>query len=392
MGSRPHAAQLSQTIVACATELGFHRAGIARLASGAALQRYQAWLDTGMHGSMAYMASPSHRAARADLEKVMAGARSVIAVAMAHDAKTVPVQALTRGGSRGVVARYAQRPDYHFVIKERLSQLADRISELVGRPVLSRPCVDSAPVLERDIAARAGLGFIGKNTMLIAPGVGSYILLGELLVDIELEPTDGDEDARRCGSCRACLDACPTGAFQDPFVLDARLCISYLTIEHRGSIPRHLRRAIGTRIFGCDVCQDVCPFNSAAPHRIEPDAELATLGVDIAHPLLIDILQMGSARWRRFVGNTPLRRAGRAGLVRNACVALGNAGDPAAVPALTERLAADPSGLVRGHAAWALGQLGAGEALRSARPSEGDPSVIEEIDWALDQLRPAADG
>ena len=375
---------LSAAVVEAARELGFHAVGIAPALPARRFAAFEEWLARGMHGDMAYLADPAHREPRADVRTLLAGARSVVVVALAYDASVVPLERL-----RGQVARYARNRDYHSIIKARLRELADRLSRLAGRPVAARPCVDTAPVLERELAERAGLGFVGKNTLLIAPGLGSYLLLGEVILDVELEPTAASEPAKsRCGACTACLDACPTEAFVGPHVLDARRCISYLTIEHRGAIPRELRRALGTRIFGCDVCQEVCPFNAAAPARIAPDAGLALTvrAAEKSAPDLIRTLGLGAAQMRQLVRGTPLRRAGRDGLLRNVCVALGNAGDPAAIPALARALAGDRSSLVRGHAAWALGQLGARDVLAAAR--DRDPSVESEIAAALAELTP----
>jgi epoxyqueuosine reductase len=373
--------ELSAAVLGAARRLGFHAVGIAPALPARRFHLFEQWLARDMHGDMAYLADPAHRLTRADVRMLLAGARSVVVVALAYEAGVVPVARL-----RGQVARYARARDYHSIIKARLRALADQVSELCGRPVASRPCVDTAPVLERELAERAGLGFVGKNTLLIAPGLGSYLLLGELVLDVELAPTGDDEPHVRCGSCRACLDACPTGAFVAPHVLDARRCISYLTIEHRGPIPRELRPALGTRVFGCDVCQEVCPFNAAAPARTAPDPGLAltTRTQERSAPDLIRTLGLGAAQMRQLVRGTPLRRAGRDGLLRNVCVALGNAGDPAAIPALARALAGDRSPLVRAHAAWALGRLGARAELAAAR--DDDPAVAEEIRAALAEL------
>jgi epoxyqueuosine reductase len=369
---------LSAAVIAAARELGFHAVGIAPALPARRFRAFEEWLERGMQGDMAYLADPVQKVARADPGMLLAGARSVVVVALAYDAGVVPLERL-----RGQVARYARSRDYHSIIKARLRALTDQLAALVGRPVASRPCVDTAPVLERELAERAGLGFVGKNTLLIAPGLGSYLLLGELILDVELEPTAREEARSRCGSCTACLDACPTGAFVGPHVLDARRCISYLTIEHRGPIPRELRPALGTRVFGCDVCQEVCPFNAAAPARTAPDPGLAltTRAAERSAPDLVRTLGLGAAQMRQLVRGTPLRRAGREGLLRNVCVALGNAGDPAAIPALARALAGDRSPLVRGHAAWALGRLGAREVLAAAR--DHDPFVEAEIAAAL---------
>ena len=370
--------ELGAAVVDAARALGFHAVGIAPALPARRFRAFEDWLDRGMQGDMAYLADPVQKTARADVRMLLAEARSVVVVALAYDAGVVPIERL-----RGQVARYARNRDYHSIIKARLRELADRVAELVGRPVASRPCVDTAPVLERELAERAGLGFVGKNTLLIAPGLGSYFLLGEVILDVDLEPTAVDEPRSRCGACTACLEACPTGAFVGPHVLDARRCISYLTIEHRGPIPRELRPALGTRIFGCDVCQEVCPFNAAAPARTAPDPGLAltTRAAERSAPDLVRTLGLGAAQMRQLVRGTPLRRAGREGLLRNVCVALGNAGDPAAIPALARALAADRSPLVRGHAAWALGRLGARDVLAAAR--DDDPFVKGEIAAAL---------
>jgi epoxyqueuosine reductase len=284
-----------------------------------------------------------------------------------------------------LVARYARGEDYHLVLKDRLRLLADRCAELSGRPVLARPCVDTAPLLEREAARRSGIGFSAKNTMTIAPGLGSYVLLGELLLDLELAPSA--PIASGCGSCRSCLDACPTSAFVDAYTLDARRCISYLTIELQGPIPRPLRPAIGRWVFGCDICQEVCPFNHSPKPRpgdpgLAPRASLSDLD-------LCALLALGSAGHRRLVRRTALKRVSRARLQRNAAVALGNSGEPAVVPALAAALATNPSALVRGHCAWALGRIATDDARRAladASTWETDPFVLEEIGLANDEL------
>jgi epoxyqueuosine reductase len=240
-------------------------------------------------------------------------------------------------------------------------------------------------VLEREAARRAGIGFTAKSTLTIVPGLGSTVLLGELLVDIELEPAE--PTSPRCGSCRACLDACPTQAFVDAFVLDARRCISYLTIELRGPIPRELRAAIGTRVFGCDVCQDVCPFNaSSAARPVAPELEARP---DLRPASLVDLLELTSSGYRRLVRSSPMRRVSRARLARNAAVALGNSGDPRAVTPLVRALRSHSAPLVRSHAAWALGRLGGREslaALERARSDDPDEGVREEAGLALASL------
>jgi epoxyqueuosine reductase len=372
-------AEVTRRLVDEARRLGFHRAGVAAIDAPTRYRAYRRWLADGYAGSMAYLSAPHHLEARRDLRALAERARTVVVVALAY--ARGGGDAAAADGPHGFVARYARGADYHTVLFRKLGALADALAAALGRPVAARPCVDSAPVLERDLAEAAGLGFVAKNTMLIAPGLGSYLVLGELLLDVDAAPTPAVEaSAPRCGECRACLDACPTNAFVGPHVLDARRCISYLTIEHRGVIDPALRAPIGTRMFGCDVCQDVCPFNAAAPDRVAAAEELR--GEANLDP--IAILGMGSHQIRRLVDGTAMRRATRAMLRRNACVALGNAADAAAVPVLTAVLRGTGEPVVRGPAAWALGRLGAHATLGAARDAEKDTYVTSEIVAALE--------
>jgi len=332
------------------------------------------------------MASPAHVAARADPRALLAGAVSVVTVALAHP-RSAPApreDGSRRAPIRGAIARYARGHDYHQLFASKLRELAAAASAMVGETVPARACADTAPILERELAERAGLGFVGKNTMLILPGVGSYVLLGELLLAAEVAPTAERRSRPRCGSCRACLDACPTAAFPAEYVLDARVCISYLTIEHRGVIPEDLRTAIGIRVFGCDDCQEACPYNAVAADRAAVDPALMPLDANRATPDLIDLLERGTNQRKRYVAGTALRRLDRNQWLRNLCVALGNAGDPRAIVPLAAKLE-DRSALVRGHAAWALGQLGATEPCAHAL-------VDEEDQWVRAELRAAARG
>lgn len=379
---------LAQKIRDAARELGFVRVAFCPATPfkrGEAAWR--AWIEAGHHGDMGYMAGPADRA---NPQELLTSAKTLIVVAMPYH-RTPPSGPAVNASPTpqptivGRVARYAWGEDYHRVFKCQLGTLAESISTHVQRPVAVRSCVDSAPLLEREAAERSGLGFIAKNTMAIVPGVGSYVLLGELLIDVELPP---EPPARsRCGTCRACLDACPTDAFVDSFVLDARRCISYLTIEYDGIIPRDLRTKMGRWIFGCDVCQEVCPFNASPKTRtgafeLGHRAELST-------PDLIAFLRLTSSAYRRLVRGSAMRRVSRHQLARNAAIALGNSGDTRAVFPLVEALQHASRGLVRGHCAWALGQLGdlrARPALTHARQNDPDPFVAEECDWALSQL------
>ncbi len=360
------------SVVEIAKQLGFHRAAVVPVEPARRHELYTAWLAAGMSGTMTYLAKPEHVAPRLDVRGVLAEARSLIVVALAYErTDPVPPAALVRGR----IARYARSEDYHLVMRDRLVALAERIAAELGHAVVARPCVDTAPVLEREWAERGGLGFIAKNTMLIAPGLGSYVLLGELLVDAEIPATAPAELPKpRCGSCRSCLDACPTQAFTDAYVLDARRCISYLTIEHMGAIPRELRRAVGTWVFGCDVCQEVCPFNAGAGEPADP--MLHPRSAEHALPDLIALAHASSNQLRRFVKRSAMRRAGRTQLLRNVAVALGNSGAPAAIPAVAHLLS-HPKPLVRLHAAWALGQLRAVDAL--ANLHDDDPEVDAEL-------------
>jgi len=365
-------------VVAIARELGFARVAVVPIEPPRRHHLYESWLAAGHGGEMHYLATPAHRAQRADLRTILDGARSLIVVALAYGRGTVvPVDRL-----RGTIARYARGDDYHLVMRDKLVRLADRLAQELETSIASRPCVDSAPVLEREWAERGGLGFIAKNTMLIAPGLGSYVVLGELLVDRELAITAPEALPKpRCGSCTACLDACPTQAFPAAYALDARRCISYLTIEHHGIIPTELRSAIGTWVFGCDVCQEVCPFN-AAGERDVIDPLLVARSVEHATPDLIALARLGTNQMRQLVKRTALRRVPRDVLQRNVAIALGNTGDPAAIPALVELLTS-PYPLVRAHAAWALGQLGDGAALEAALAVETDAEVRAELTAAV---------
>jgi epoxyqueuosine reductase len=284
-------------------------------------------------------------------------------------------------GLRGWIARYAWGDDYHDVLQAKLLRLLDFVREQAGPEVQGRIFVDAGPVLDREAGARAGIGWYGKNTNLLSMRIGSFFFLGELFLSLPLAPDRPVRD--RCGQCRLCLDACPTNAFVGPYILDARRCISYLTIELRGAIPMELRPLVGTHIFGCDICQDVCPYNA----RLKPTRETGFHPREGLHaPELIPLLALGEAEFRTKFRGSPILRAKRRGFLRNVCVALGNLRRDEAVPALARTLLEDPDALVRAHAAWALGRIGtggAGTALREAAEREIDPAVQAEIRAAL---------
>ncbi len=377
--ARSTAALLAAAIRDAALELGFARVGFCPVEPFTdAARSLSSWLERGLHGDMAYLAGePRHDPAR-----LLPEARSLIVVALPYGAEPGGGIARKHLPLSGQIARYARGADYHAVLKERLRLLADRCAQLTGHSVLARPCVDSAPLLEREAARRAGIGFTAKSTLTIAPGLGSYVLLGELLIDLELSP---DQPlSRGCGSCTTCLVACPTGAFVDAYTLDARRCISYLTIEQKGAIPRPLRRLIGRWVFGCDVCQEVCPYNQS--RRPRPADEAFEPRSALEEPDLLQLLELSASGYRRFVKRSALRRVGRTQLQRNAAVALGNCGAAEAVEPLGRSLRENPSGLVREHVAWALGRLGGERAralLQEHRWRETEAAVLAEIDLSL---------
>ncbi len=384
---------LESRILRAALDVGFSRAGITPPErSEQAAERLASWLDAGHHGEMQYMAGTLDRSSPAALFE---GVASVLVVALPYgDPGTSRVRRSATGPEltaplTGRVARYAQGEDYHRVLKSKLERLGQAIDQLVGHPVARRACVDSAPLLERDFAVRAGLGFAAKSTLTILPGVGSFVLLGELLLELALTPTP-PATSGGCGSCTTCLTACPTGAFVGPYVLDARRCISYLTIELKGSVPRDLRSLIGSHVFGCDICQDVCPWNHSR-HTPPRDQELGQRA-ELAAPELESLLFLTSSGYRRLVRGTALSRVSRARLARNAAIALGNSHDPAAEAPLARALSTHSSQLVRSHAAWALGALtlplSAGlTALEHAAANDASPDVRREASEALATVR-----
>jgi epoxyqueuosine reductase len=367
---------LSRRIKSAAQQLGFALAGISPVTAAAREDSFAAWLRRGLGGEMGYLQRTE--ALRRDPKRLVPWAVSVVSVGMnyftAHERPKAPA------GTHGWISRYAWGDDYHDVMRQRLDSLLEKIRAISDRPIEGRAFVDSGPVLERGIAGVAGIGWIGKNTQLISPQKGSWFFLGELFLDVELEYDRPIRD--RCGRCALCLDACPTGAFVGPYILDARRCISYLTIELKGAIPEDLRPLIGNHIFGCDICQEVCPYNVKA----EPtdDASFSPRQ-GLYAPELIPMLSMTEDEFRRRFKGSPLLRAKRRGFLRNVAVALGNLKSAEAVPALGRALA-DHDPLVRRHAAWALGQIATSEAyaaLSESLSSEKDADVRAEISRAV---------
>ncbi len=380
-----HLQQLTSRLKADAQELGFALVGVCPAVSPGGVSRLNEWLARGYAGDMDYL--PARQAAYEHPRSVLAGVRSIVMLGLPY--RTVEPQPPQPG--QGRISRYAfGSGDYHDVIHDKLRLLIAGLKELAP-DAQARGVVDTAPLLEREFAQLAGLGWIGKHTLLINKPAGSYFFLAALLTDQELvcdEPFSADY----CGTCRACLDACPTNAFPQPYVLDATRCISYLTIELRGPIPHELRPGIGDRLFGCDVCQEVCPWNQrhGGPERhggrsLQRGEEAFEPAGD-ADPIdLIGLFELDDEGFRRRFRHTPLWRAKRRGILRNAAIVLGNQRAAAAVPALVRGLA-DAEPLVRGAAAWALGQIGgepAWRALAAHREVERDDSAREEIELAL---------
>jgi epoxyqueuosine reductase len=369
----------AEAIKARARELGFELVGIAPAERPEHGDFYLEWLEREYNGEMGYLARDDAVARRLDPLEALPGARYIILVAMNYAGGA---EGPTDDPGRPVIARYARGIDYHTVFEEKLEQLAAAIRELAGNPGEARCYVDYGPVLERDHAQRAGIGWIGKNTCLIHPDLGSYIFIGEILTTAELH-ADDPFLPDHCGTCDRCIWACPTGAIEGPRVLDARLCISYLTIELRGPIPIELRPAIGNRIFGCDICQEVCPWNKEAPPTNEPRFQTRD-GVE--GTVLLELMKLSEEEFAARFVDTPLARTKRRGLLRNVAVALGNWADPAAIPALVDALN-DDDPLVRGHAAWALGRIdrpGSAKALEFRLQLEDDGWVRTEIGLALE--------
>ena len=337
-------ASLEERLKQHAHALGFELAGIAPATDADGFDRLRDWLAHGFAGTMEYM--HRHGDARRHPSSVLPDVRSVVMVGMNY--RPEPEQEKLSRKRLGRISCYARGTDYHDVLRAHLNSLLDWLRrecpECIGRGV-----VDTAPLLERDFARRAGLGWFGKNTMLLNKRLGSFFFIGALLVNLELAP-DPPHTASHCGTCTACLDACPTQAFAAPGVLDARRCISYLTIEHRGDVPVELRPGLGDWLFGCDVCQEVCPWNRKAPLSTEPAWQARP---DLERVDLIEILSLTEDEFRRRFRSTALLRTKRRGLLRNAALVLGNTSDTSALPALRRALD-DAEPLIREAACWAI--------------------------------------
>jgi epoxyqueuosine reductase len=330
-----------------ALELGFDDCRITTAEPPESADHFLNWLEQQRHGTMGWLERNAHK--RVDPQLVLENARSVITLAASY----TPKPAEADSANRGVIARYARYTDYHNTLGQALGQLTEHVQSLTGEGARSLWYVDTGPLLERDLGQRAGLGFIGKHTNLISRRLGNWFFISEIITTAELEPDEPEHN--HCGKCADCIDACPTGAIVAPFKLDARRCISYLTIELKGSIPVEFRQLIGDRIYGCDDCLDACPWNRfAGEGRLMAEHHRA----ELVQADLLELLALDEDGFRAKFRGTPLKRTKRRGVLRNVCVALGNVGDAQAIPAL-ERACGDHEPLIAEHAEWALGQVNA---------------------------------
>jgi epoxyqueuosine reductase len=362
---------LRGSLLARAKEAGFDDIGIARAdARGDLPERLQNWLALGRHGQMGWMEETSAR--RADPLTLWPEAKSVIMLAMNYGPESDPLEALERH-DRAAISVYAQNRDYHDLVKKRLKQVARWLAETSGAEV--KVFVDTAPVMEKPFAEAAGLGWQGKHTNLVSRKLGSWFFLGAIFTTLDLEADEAHDD--HCGDCRRCLDICPTKAFPAPYELDARRCISYLTIEHKGHIAREFRKPMGNRIYGCDDCLAVCPWNKFASRAHE---EAFHAREELRAPLLRDLAQLDDAGFRTLFSGSPVKRIGRDRFVRNVAIAIGNSGE-ASLAEDARTLLDDGSSLVRAMAVWALGELAPDDARRRASAAlerEEDDAVREE--------------
>lgn len=354
--------------------------GISKNAQPRHLNVFQTWVASGQHAGMAYLSSDRSMLLRADPSLLMDGCRSVLSVAMpCPNPISLPDHDIPH--LHGRVAAYAWVEDYHLTLVNRLNNLGESIGTMTNKPIRWLAATDSQPIMEKEFAQQAGLGWAGKNTCLILPGRGSFYLLGELLIDLELEP-DQDFIEDRCGTCTRCVDTCPTSCISADRTIDAGRCISYLTIENKGSIPRALRPGMGNWVFGCDICQMVCPWNRRFAPRGFDESYLNHAVSD-----LVTELGKPPAQFKVDHQNSPILRAKRRGFLRNVCVVLGNLKDSSTSELLQQVLENDDEPLIRCHAAWALGQIGGKknfQFLDDMRKKENDSSVNEEILFVLE--------
>ncbi|MCO5155479.1 MAG: tRNA epoxyqueuosine(34) reductase QueG [Aquamicrobium sp.] len=377
-GSLPSASRLRAFIDAEARKLGFDAVAVTTPDSTPLVPaRLADHVGKGRHGTMEWMAETADR--RGDPRALWPDVRSVIMLAMNYGPDRDPLELLDRK-DRGAISVYARHRDYHDIIKGRLKEVAQKLVSRSGAEV--KVFVDTAPVMEKPLAAAAGIGWQGKHTCLVSRDFGAWLFLGSIFTTAELAPDEAAQD--RCGSCRACLDICPTNAFPAPYQIDARRCISYLNIELKGPIPHEFRKAIGNRVYGCDDCLAACPWNKFAQRASE--AKLVARA-DLQEPRLADLLALDDAAFRALFAGSPVKRIGRDRFIRNVLIAAGNSGDAALAPQV-RLLLGDPSPLVRGTAVWALAELEGPQALRGL--GDDDPDVAAEIDLALGGVRQEA--
>jgi len=333
-----------------AAELGFDDCRFTSATAPASGEQFKHWISQKFHGEMGWLERSIEK--RSDVQKVLPEAKSIIVLAASYETPSARhAENVSSDSTRGIVARYARFVDYHDVLAERLKALTGFVNQLGGAPTRSLWYVDTGPILERDLAQRAGLGFVGKHTNIISRRLGNWIFLAEILTTLELVPDAPEKN--HCGSCTRCITACPTGAIIAPFQLDARKCISYLTIELKGAIPEELRPAIGNRIYGCDDCLAACPWNKFAREgRLMAGHRRA----DLDQPELLDLLSLDDAGFKAKFAGTPILRTKRRGLLRNVCIALGNMGDVSIIPHL-QKVMTDKEPLIVEHARWAIAQI-----------------------------------
>jgi epoxyqueuosine reductase len=370
-------AALTKQVRKKAHELGFALVGVTSPDPPAHMDVFRRWLNMGHNGEMGYLATKEVVQRRADPRLVRPECKSILVLGIPYDKPNNH----EGGTDHGRVAAYAWGGDYHEVLKPRLRALVDHLEELLGHAIPNRWYTDTGPILERELAQRAGLGWIGKNTLLINPERGSYFLLAEILLSIELD-FDAPITTDHCGSCRRCIEACPTSCILEDRTLDATRCISYLTIELKDPVPTELRPLMGNWVFGCDICQIVCPWNERYAES-KGDEEFSRAADAV---ILADEIKLDTHEFNTKFKASPVARTKRRGYLRNVAIALGNKGRSDSVPVLATALKGDMEPMVRGHAAWALGQIG-GEAARAelnnAAENETNPQVVEEIRAAL---------
>lgn len=381
---RPSPQELTDAVRTQAQRMGFELVGITTPDPPPHLDVYERWLAAGRQGSMTYMARERAIRRRADPRRVLPECESILVVGANHLPERLPYgdsEPQTR------IASYALGQDYHEVLVSRLQRLMVFLESFYGEPIPHRIYTDTGPILERELAMRAGLGWIGKNTCLIHPRLGSYFLLAEVLLGVPLV-ADTPFETDHCGSCTRCLEACPTNCILPDRTIDARRCVSYLTIEEKGSINPELRPFVGDWLFGCDICQQVCPWNQRFSRSTDDPAFQPRPALD--PPSLSQFLKLSPESWRESLRTSPLERPRRRGLLRNAAVVAGNQRQESLLPVLIECMLRDPEPLVRGHAAWAVGRISgreAEEALERAAQQEQDPEVLREIHEALEQTQ-----